>query len=514
MNIKAKARLHNKFEIDVRDAKTGELKQKAYAFNVILNGYFTRMLSGNVRCVAQHIGVGSGSGTPAITDGGLFHEELTKGASSTVYYAFPTSRRVLTMKIESTECNGKTLTEVALGNWDSPSAYGCWLTHAMIQDSEGEPISIVKTNVDVVYITATFYCTVTNSGFGTNGIFPTDANIGIAKWALQMQGFGNLYASSRSMSHSDELSTKYTMTKSLNGITADTTNLKCKLNEVTVLDTEWNGSTVRTIGVPDIGAFSLPDNTAFPDYDVDHTAIGTGDGTTTEFSIKCPHIKSGTPRVFVNAAELSASDFTADVENNCNDAYENYYTADLEATGTSTQVVFGNFNDLTGTSTIYDPFAFGYRDGWKKTNKPASAAISSTNPIWIDFGTAKECNRLKITRNSPPAMTIEYSDDNETWNQVSATVSSNVYSFTKTTARYWKIYPTSGTWNASLTGYATLDSVSTGAYIFLGKTTPGLVLNSAPAQNAVIQASYKLTEPYKTSNNLIRFTCTIQFQRG
>jgi hypothetical protein len=46
------------------------------------------------------------------------------------------------------------------------------MTHAMLQDSEGNQIAIAKTDVDVVYITATFYATYTPSGFGRQRCVP------------------------------------------------------------------------------------------------------------------------------------------------------------------------------------------------------------------------------------------------------------------------------------------------------------------------------------------------------
>jgi len=204
----------------------------------------------------------------------------------------------------------------------------------------------------------------------------------------------------------------------------------------------------------------------------------------------------------------------ADLQSNCCDMYENYYTASMEAFGSSGNVVFGDFASRTGTSNVNDPFAYCFYEGYRKSNKPNSATVNASNPIWIDFGSSKECNRLKIVKNSPPQMTIEYSDDNETWNTVTASVTSNIYSFAIVSARYWRIYPTSGNWSPTFTSSWDISGISTGAFIFLGKTVPGLILNAAPAVDSVVQASYKIDVPYKTANNLLRIACTVQLQRG
>ena len=72
MQAKEKVLLHNKFEIEVVDAATGELKQKAYAYNVIVNYYFSSRLTGSPLGVSadllRYIALGTGMGTPAITD--------------------------------------------------------------------------------------------------------------------------------------------------------------------------------------------------------------------------------------------------------------------------------------------------------------------------------------------------------------------------------------------------------------------------------------------------------------
>ncbi len=83
-------------------------------------------------------------------------------------YEYPTSHTTKQIKLEATECNGSTITEVALEGYYSGtfSSYYYIMSHAMLQDSEGNRIAIAKTDSDVVYITATFYATCTPSGFG------------------------------------------------------------------------------------------------------------------------------------------------------------------------------------------------------------------------------------------------------------------------------------------------------------------------------------------------------------
>jgi hypothetical protein len=184
MQIKEKVLLHNKFDVKVVDSRTGEVKQTATAYNVILNYYFnSRLLDSPMYKTSDlltYIAIGTGTGTPAITDTGLF-THLTRKAVTTLetVYEYPTSHTTRQIKLEATECNGYNITEVGFeayrsGTW---SSYYYLMTHAMLQDSEGNQIAIAKTDVDVVYITATFYATYTPSGFGDNGVYPVAEKI-------------------------------------------------------------------------------------------------------------------------------------------------------------------------------------------------------------------------------------------------------------------------------------------------------------------------------------------------
>ena len=111
---------------------------------------------------------------------------------------------------------------------------------------------------------------------------------------------------------------------------------------------------------------------------------------------------------------------------------------------------------------------------------------------------------------------IQYSIDNVTWTDVPAMARTNqVWSFTLTSARYWRVFIPSYSWSYALqTGTNTRDEQAFGTTFFLGKTVPGLKFTTPPANGAAIEASYQLELPFKTSNNLLRFTCSLLLSRG
>lgn len=532
MQIKEKVLLHNKFDVKVVDSRTGEVKQTATAYNVILNYYFnSRLLDSPMYKTSDlltYIAIGTGTGTPAITDTGLF-THLTRKAVTTLetVYEYPTSHTTRQIKLEATECNGYNITEVGFeayrsGTW---SSYYYLMTHAMLQDSEGNQIAIAKTDVDVVYITATFYATYTPSGFGDNGVYPVAEKNYLMRWLLTGGVDSTIRFGRFPVQNSSDMETKYSGSKGYsftNGV-GSMDNYQYDLPVTTFLDSECNNRIVRHLGIAGFGAFTFPNHDAFPPYAVNHLVIGEGDGETTEFNIKCPLIQAGTPRVYVNNVELVAgTDFTVDCESNCGDWYENYHSAEL--TTKDDNVQFGNLKELTPTTSTryyYDPLAWWNFGGVQQY--PTSCSVTEAKPIWIDFLTAKDCNRLKINGVTVPSaqldnLVIEYSTDNENWTAVEATRNTQVWSWPLVSARYWRVYIPSYTWSYSiLTSYSSSlnrDGQTFLPTFFLGKTVPGLTLTNPPAAGETITASYSIEYPFKTANNLLRFTCSIQLQRG
>ena len=171
------AQLHNRFDIEVRDAVTGELKQRARAFNVICDGLWDLLFSTNssgtrfsTTAYFQYVHYGDGSGTPAASDTTLFNSVGYKSVSPEMNYdkiANGIIYATASITLQSTEAVGKTLTEVGLGRTTSNI-----VTHALFEDMQGNPTSITKTDTDVVRIYATVYLHFAPEGFSNSSIQP------------------------------------------------------------------------------------------------------------------------------------------------------------------------------------------------------------------------------------------------------------------------------------------------------------------------------------------------------
>ncbi len=526
MNFKQEAIIHNKFEIEVRDAKTNELKQTAKAYNIILNRwfhYFTK--TGGVSYYAtplMAIGIGKGTGTLDVNRTDLF-SYLGRKDPTTIetVYSYPTSYITKEIRLEADQFNGNNITEVGFLAAYYTSYYH-FVTHAFLQDSEGNQIAINKTDTDVVIIRGTFYVTFTCAGFGDNGIYPPADQNGIVRWLLGIATFPNTISFSRyNLQYSTDMwSSKHGVkTTSLDSCTRNATTWRIDYPVITWLDTERNNHTVRTIGINSVGAISLPNHTLFPLLPITKIPVGSGDATTTEFNVKAAVIVENSETIYVGGvAKTRGVDYEFDYENNFCDMRENYHTAGL--TARLENVSFGNLKTATKNGGNYrDPIAWW--DCYEANQYPTSCTVTEANPIFFDFGSSKECNRMKIEINTVPAaqvanLKIQYSSDNETWADVPNMIrSSQVWSFNLTSARYWKVFIPSYSWSYALvTGTSTRDEQAFGTTFFLGKTVPGLRFFAPPPSGTAVEASYQIELPFKTSNNLLRFTCSLILSRG
>lgn len=151
MNVKGNSVLHNRFDIVVSNIETGEVVQKAQAENIVLDRMYTQLC--NFNTYFTNIVFGTGTGTPTASRTTLFNRLGYKTAEEVeVVRSYPNSKWVKKIRLESSEYNGSTITEVGISNETTNIN-----THAMITDSEGNPLSITKNSLMVVDIFATVF---------------------------------------------------------------------------------------------------------------------------------------------------------------------------------------------------------------------------------------------------------------------------------------------------------------------------------------------------------------------
>ena len=519
--------IHNRFDVSVVDSRTGEEKQKAVGYNVILDNFFTSRIKGSpcrVGCdLLAAISFGTGTGVLSTTRTDLFSRLAMKEAITVkTVYAYPTSYVQKQIKLEATEYNGKNLTEVGfMGKMQLTGAYYYQMTHAMLKDSEGNQIAIQKTDVDIVYITATFYCTLEPSGFGEGAVYPEASKNCLIKSIFTGSAENQIYIGRLPIEKSNELTEKNTGSKIysiLNG-TGNMETMTFDSAVLTFLDTEINNKVIRHFGIAGVGAFTFPNHEVFPPYEVERMVIGKGDGVTTEFNVKCPMIMPESETVYVDNAEMERDvDYVIDYENNCINTRENYHSAALSCKDANVQM--GNLREKAPytSAALMDPLSW-----WSNTDTsfyPSNFQISESKPMQIDFLEPKDCNRfmvevMTIQSTYLDKMKIQYSLDAVEWTDVVYTREGQIYKWDMITAQHWKIFVQGVDWHVSLNRYGTArEGLGFGTSFFLGKTVPGLRFINPPAENANIEIKYFIEYPFKTPNNLLRFTMSIKLQRG
>ena len=168
INANLGIKLHNRFDIQVRDAETGEIVQTAQAENIVLDRIYTRLL--NFQSYFDQIVFGSGTGTLSASRTTLFTRIGNKAAvTESLVRSYPTSVWTRSIRLETGEFNGQTIREVGIS--DTTTNIN---THALITDSEGNPLSVEKTITRIIDIYATVFVEVysVDSGcfFYANGL--------------------------------------------------------------------------------------------------------------------------------------------------------------------------------------------------------------------------------------------------------------------------------------------------------------------------------------------------------
>lgn len=528
MNIKQDVRIHNKFDIEVIDVRTGEVRQRAKAFNVVLDQFFTTHMSrGNAYHAGfKSISMGKGSGIPSPSDTGLFSSvssytatRSAHGANADEGYYYATYKATMTTE----QGNGYTYTEIGL--WyttgEYASAKGCLATHAMLVDSEGNPMSIKKTDTDVIYITATVYCYVDSTA---DGVTVPVANNTVARWIF---GITENLSTDVSLSPSEDTLvsqlTAHTPVSLSAGMSASSDGKTLTLNEVsfTTTTTGAHPLLIRKIGVNNCFMANLPNHNIFPPYPIIGKVLGTGDGVTKEFSTGAPVIMEGSETIYKNGVALTRDvDYVINYDSNCTGEKFLYHTAFLNVSENAEFGTYRNFTYSSFANYYYQPYSIISNSN---TSTYTSYYVSSAKPAKLNFGTKKKCNTLKLEQTLASGYLEEgwlddlymaYSDDGETYTEVTFVKRTDLEWFWEpVSAQYWKFYFKNHTWKIQTsTAGSTPTPYSGRGHVFLGFKLPGLVFTEAPAEGDVISADYSIDIPYKTANNILRASFTINLQ--
>lgn len=311
VNLDFNAKIHNRFDIEVCDAKTGEVKQRAQAFNVICDALWTRLFNGNT--YFNYIIYGSGTGTPAATDTTLFNRINSVNVYNTTVSTTGSGRdKILSYQkkitLDENTSNGKTITEVGIG-YDSTHI----ATHAMLQDMNGNPISITKTNTDIIYIYATIYIHYFAYSISENSfiVYSIDENTstmlsqiaGTRSWSEDRTHYilfspGVMFAQ-RIFDNDPQSAYNFKL-----GTVSFNPSTKTMTESVRLLSGEGNYGIVSTAFNSGGVIFDVSKSYNLNAFAITGESIGTGDGSTNTFKSKFPINSSA--KVYVDGVEQAS----------------------------------------------------------------------------------------------------------------------------------------------------------------------------------------------------------------
>jgi hypothetical protein len=322
MEIKLPVKIHNKFEVEVKDIITGEIVQKAYAENIILNSFFTNghFATSDINQVfGRMIVIGRGTGVLSPSRTTLFNTigMLTAGGVEYVANQVPLPSYATKRIVISPESYvGETITEVGIGQGNS----GVLLTHALLKDSEGNQIALgPKTDNQEISIYATVYFQPNfEEGitlWGSLGVTATENGNAILM-SCMMYGPSNLKNTTSTYLYVNgaNQNKSWAWSSYSNGVltmpvfrrtTAENNDTKIKI--IAFGSTYAIGTRPSSSIRVDLETLAENNSTIWSGYSFTNRQIGVGDGTTTVFNLTWDEVWDSKPKaVFVDGVEVTS----------------------------------------------------------------------------------------------------------------------------------------------------------------------------------------------------------------
>ena len=479
LNANLNASIHNRFDIEVIDATTGEIKQKAYAENVICTALWTKLFT--PAAYFNYIHYGTGTGTPSSADTALF-TFLGYGTPSTSdnVYSYDLDSGVLSLrrKIRLLEAVavGSTLTEVGIG-YSTASSSLC--THAMLKDMNGNQISINKTSTDIINIYATVFLHYNSGGYGSGaikfipvvetfgctekwllGLYATDSYVAPLCYAIPSVGGDLTRYSDTYNTYQSTSACPFVLSSAAKTITITMSRLAAAdslsngiggIGSVAICDS-WNVSNypgTYPVIVMDVGG------TWYSGTSIEGEAIGTGDGETSDFEFDFPFVQSGA-KIYFDGIEQPTG-FTID---------ENQPKNFLTNMGAYFKIIaMSKPNPPVPTSTG----TYQASGGWAIYYNPHYA-------LGLDSFYNNNCN-------------VYASDDLETWVTISTSNATVSIPSGYKNYKYWKLVYRSSNCNCQ-------------AFTTSGITSSHLHFSSPPASGVVITSDYTTKTVAKDVNHV------------
>ena len=543
INIKTDLQFKNEYKVELY--RGGVKTASAKASNTITKAIISAINRSSDSYI-KYIKIGTGTGTPSYDDTSLFKplgnfincSRIAGGAENntayfTVQATFPATSQYV----------GE-ISELGLYTGDAKFC----VTHAMLQDSQGNPITISKTDLDIMIITATIYVTITSNNFDYTVPFADSlyaayfirSYLGMPDALNGKSLSGSEYTTMPSLMHYDKsLLLNY---DAINGPSPTLYSIVAYfsvLGHPKALFSEYNSAYDRIFlagptrlspeeynrgyikYISNSFGYAIINSTNFPVYKLHSLPVGKGDGVKTNYTVPISNFVDGTDILKVNnIVMIRGTDYTiASQGNSLMDASESLHLnskilkADLKRSSYATI-----------DNAVKVPFVgFSYTSGYYIQALDGSAsyvvfdalepfAVNTINIPKVRSGDWSESSGV-----SGYSILFEYSDDNVNWStalEIKDIATGKVpmvptggptYSFDTITARYWRLSIQGGSSYLFMSNSDDIDDLS---YIkasqeFIGLVGSGIQFTVPPAVDADITIEVSVDKPYKTKDYVI-----------
>lgn len=305
MKIEMKTNIHNRFKIEVK--RDNKIVQEGFAENIVLDRMYTRLMSFSSFFTYIHVGGGTGTLSPDRTT--LFSPITYKGTTDDEKIkAYPTSSITKIIQFGTTEQNGKTFTEVGIS--ESTSAIN---THALIKDAEGNPLSITKTDIDVITIYATIFFELIDSPDVDGKFNQLVTENPLVSYVIDGSSMSSSIYVSPFGGHNPNniLSYRGYMTDTRAYATTRRADSVNRVNTYTTrIDTSQSNFDIGEISLNNVYRIDVENAQSWNDYTILDLNIGVGDGVTTVFELG----RKNFTNLQVKINDITVQNYTLDIK--------------------------------------------------------------------------------------------------------------------------------------------------------------------------------------------------------
>lgn len=546
--------IKTEYSLTLRNTLTGEKRSITTHNTLTTYGIYDLVghlpyFSNGYTCSVSTVYFGTGSGTPAVSDTAMFTPAFSAGTGdSNVKRSYGTMEIIsenerkfnVTFVIPPSDSYSANITELGLAGG------GHLYTHAMIMDSEGNPISINKTNIDELTVSVDFYVTrgdISESelvfSFGGNVLidsyhfFEYSYSYYSYQSCLELTDAANIdYLFKPCQKAGDSAAWKDT-TYSMSGCRFSTSNSPEMYVNMVAFSYSRPEDALTDVEMPSF-AFRFPNAKLFPQRTLTGMSLGKGDGSTKEFLPVLPVWVKDTEVIYKNGNALTRGvDYTCDHLGNARRmqgiTQGTFFKKLLQY---SDEIPQANYSDQYGffIPGTKQKVANGYSDKGPSINESTPMIISymtdpllgnSINTIVPGTWTCTKPNDYSSKKEIPEGTVLTYSvsEDGNTYTDVLSLPISCSYneSFSDTTdhkldkdyvMNYLKI---SIKWPDG-----TRDKDTLGLYQAVGDSQfchrgSGIVFTNAPAANDVLTMDAAIDRPWKSSDYIFDFNPVISF---